>query len=204
MTRAHGEKLAAVLALLVGLPMVYLYGRAMADASARHQEAPLRAVLGDDAFERLARGEKTPRHYLGNELLAPEFTLEDRHGRPWSLADQRGKTVVLNFWSITCPPCIKEMPTLEELADMARDWPSVEVVAVSTDSGWEEAAPAIQPHSHLTVLFDPDKKVVEGQFGTRLYPETWVIDPRGVVRFRYDGAFDWSSPLAVDLIRSFR
>jgi peroxiredoxin len=202
--KPNREQLAALLALVIGLPLVYLYGRAMADASVRLEQAPLRAVLGDETFERLSRGERTPRHYLGNELQAPSFTLPDRHGRPWSLEAHRGKAVVLNFWSITCPPCLEEMPTLEELADMARDWPNVEVVAVSTDQGWDEAAQALSPNTQLTVLFDPDKKVVEGQFGTKLYPETWVIDPSGVVRFRYDGAFDWSSPLAVDVIRSFR
>jgi peroxiredoxin len=203
MTR-HGERWAALVVLLVGLPMVYLYGRAMADATARTEQAPLRAMLGDEIFDRLAAGEQTPRHYLGDDRLAPDFTLPDRHGRPVRLQDFRGKAVVLNFWSITCPPCLEEMPTLEELAEMAEDWPDVEVVTISTDAGWADVAPALSPNTRLTVLFDPEKKVVEGQFGTELYPETWLIDRRGVIRLRYDGAFDWSSPLAVDVIRRLR
>ncbi|MFW6066792.1 MAG: TlpA family protein disulfide reductase [Myxococcota bacterium] len=200
----RGEWLAALIAVVVGLPAVYGFGRAMADAVRRHRSAPYVAVLGADTYERLQAGERTSTHYLGNELLAPDFTLEDRHGRPWTLREHRGKTIVLNFWSITCPPCLREMPTLEELADLARDWPDVEVVAVSTDSGWDEVASALPADPALTVLFDPDKKVVREEFGTTLYPETWIIDPRGVVRFRYDGAFDWSSPLAVELINRYR
>ncbi|MFW5875627.1 MAG: TlpA family protein disulfide reductase [Myxococcota bacterium] len=198
------ERVAVLIALAVGLPAVYLFGRAMADAALRHEEGPLVAVLGEEPYERLAAGEKTSQHYLGNELRAPDFTLRDRHGEPWSLRDHRGKTVVLNFWSITCPPCLQEMPTLEELAEMARSWPDVEVVGVSTDSGWDEVAPVLPDDPAVKVLFDPDKKVVEDQFGTTLYPETWIIDSRGVIRFRYDGALDWSSPLAVELVDRFR
>jgi len=53
------------------------------------------------------------------------------------------------------------------------------------------------------VLFDPDRKIITGKFGTRLFPETWIIDPRGVVRLRVDGARDWSSALSVEAIKSF-
>jgi hypothetical protein len=52
------------------------------------------------------------------------------------------------------------------------------------------------------VLFDPDKSVVRGKFGTRLYPETWVIDPEGVIRVRIDGGRDWSAPIAIEMIES--
>jgi len=46
--------------------------------------------------------------------------------------------------------------------------------------------------------------VVTDAFGTKLFPETWIIDKNGVVRLRFDGAFDWSSPVALDLIRAYR
>ena len=42
------------------------------------------------------------------------------------------------------------------------------------------------------------------QFGTKLFPETWIIDADGLVRFRFDGALDWSDPVALDLIRAYR
>ena len=70
------ELCAALVVLCIGAPLVFLYARAMADGELRRHEAPLRAMLGDAAFERLARGEKTEEHYYGNELLAPDFTLQ--------------------------------------------------------------------------------------------------------------------------------
>ena len=55
----------------------------------------------------------------------------------------------------------------------------------------------------LKVLFDPERKVVHDKYGTRLFPETWVIDKDGVIRLRIDGRRNWSDALALDVIRSF-
>lgn len=195
---------AAALTIAIGVPLIFLMARALADGMVRGDNAAVASLVGSESWEKLRSGEKTSQHYWGDEYLAPDFTLEDKNGQPWTLSDHRGKVIVLNFWSITCPPCVREMPTLEELAKMAEDWDDVEVVAVSTDSGWQEVATVMPQDPSIRVLFDPDKRVVRGEFGTELYPETWIIDERGVIRFRYDGSLDWSSPLAVDLIQSFR
>jgi peroxiredoxin len=96
------------------------------------------------------------------------------------------------------------MPTIELLAEITEDWGDVEVVAVSTDRSWAEAETIIPPSSRITSLLDSERKVVTGEFGTKLFPETWIIDANGVVRFRFDGALDWSDPVALDLIRAYR
>jgi peroxiredoxin len=176
----------------------------MADGDTRRREVPLRALLGDEVFEALAEGERTDVHYMGNDRLAPDFTLQDRHGRPWRLRDHRGKVIVLNFWTITCEPCLEEMPSLMDLARIARHHGGVEVVAVTTDRSWDVVAPVLPADPPATVLFDPDKSVVRGKFGTRLFPETWVIDPEGVIRLRVDGRRDWSHPVAIEVIESYR
>ena len=58
--------------------------------------------------------------------------------------------------------------------------------------------------TRLTHVFDPNREVITGQFGTRLFPETWIIDREGRVRFRYDGALDWGNPIAVELVEAYR
>ena len=135
---------------------------------------------------------------------APDFTLPEQGGGEWRLSEHRGKIIVMNFWTVTCRPCIQEMPTIELLAEMTQDWGDVEVVAVSTDRSWAEVETIIPRNSRITSLLDADRKVVTGQFGTKLFPETWIIDADGVVRFRFDGALDWSNPVALDLIRAYR
>ena len=199
----RGEWIAAIVVLCLGTPLVFLYARAMADSELRRREGPLRALLGDESFERLSRGEKTAENYLGNGLLAPDFTLNDRNGKPWRLRDHRGKVVVMNFWTITCQPCVEELPSVLDLAQIAENRGDFEVVAVSTDKGWSDVAALFPPQFRLKLLFDPDRRVVTGKYGTRLFPETWIIDPQGVVRMRIDGRRSWSEGIVLDAIERF-
>jgi peroxiredoxin len=194
------DKVAAVLAFVLGAPFAFAMVRGFAEGELRRKEIPVRALIGDEAYEGFRDGEAPKLHYVGNDKLAPDFTLRDKDGKEWRLKDHRGKTVVLNFWTITCQPCVEEMPSFEQLALVAKDRADLEVVAVSTDKSWSDVAAVIKPNSQLKVLFDPDKSVVRDKFGTRLYPETWVIDRDGVIRLRVDGGRDWSAPVALEMI----
>jgi peroxiredoxin len=143
--------------------------------------------------------------YLAADRRAPDFSLKDLSGLTVSLESLRGKIVVLNFWTKTCGPCLEEMPELAELAKILRNRrPDVEVVTISVDEGPEDVGPTLQTVLRepppFRVLFDPDSQIVAGKYGTRLFPETWFIDKRGVIRARFDGAKDWTNPLVVDFI----
>ena len=183
--------------------MMSMYAMAAADGVERSREAPLRALFGDQAYDALADGEQSDLHYLGNDRLAPDFTLRDRSGRPFRLSDHRGKVIVLNFWSITCRPCVEELPSFTELTRLMAERDDVEIVTVSTDSGWDEVGSLFAGDARLRVLFDSEREVVTGMYGTRLFPETWIIDPQGVIRLRVDGARDWSSAYVRDIITSY-
>jgi peroxiredoxin len=203
-TKAKNRELwAALLVLILGAPFVFVFARAMADGELRRREGPLRAMLGDQAFNALSQGQKTEMHYLGDGLLAPDFTLEDKDGKPWRLKDQRGKIVVMNFWTITCQPCVEEMPSLITLADIAKKRKDIELVAITTDKDWATVAAIFPPRSNLKVLFDPSKKVVKAKYGSKLFPETWVIDGDGVVRMRVDGPRDWGAALSIAAFERF-
>lgn len=197
------ERNALGIALIVALPLVFAFARAMVDGRQRHEQTALRSVLGDERYEALTAGEGGFPHYLGDSLTAPDFTLRDRQGRPFRLSEHRGRVVVINFWSITCPPCLEELPSVDTLGRIAQRWGDVDVVAISTDDSWDEVAPLVPRNSRVRFLLDPDNAVA-GRFGTRLYPETWIIDREGVIRFRYDGARDWSDPLMIGIVEAFR
>ncbi len=198
------EVIASLIVAVIALPVIFIFSGAIADSRARAGEAPFRAVLGNARYEALMDGEGGVPHYLGASLRAPDFTLPEQGGEQWKLSEHRGKVIVMNFWTVTCRPCIQEMPTIELLAEIVEPWGDVEVVAISTDRSWDEASTIIAPTSRITSLLDAERTVVNGMFGTKLFPETWIIDADGVIRFRYDGALDWSDPVALDLIRAYR
>ncbi|MFW2388571.1 MAG: TlpA family protein disulfide reductase [Polyangiales bacterium] len=198
------EVIATVIVAAIAFPLVFIFTGAVVDAQARAREAPFRALLGNARFEQLMEGRGGVPHYLGASRLAPDFSLPMRDGSEWKMSEQRGKVTVMNFWTVTCRPCIQEMPTLELLAEITEDWSDVQIVAVSTDRSWEEAETIIPRGSRIISLLDSSSQVVNEMFGTKLFPETWIIDADGVVRFRFDGPLDWSNPVALDLIRAYR
>ncbi|WP_437633895.1 TlpA family protein disulfide reductase [Sorangium sp. So ce854] len=141
--------------------------------------------------------------YAGRNRLAPDFELPDMNGKPVRLSQFRGKTVFLNFWTKTCRPCLEEMPALAELGRIAQSRKDFVVLTISTDEGPDDVRDALQVALNgdppFPVLFDPESKVVLDKYGTQLFPETWIIDPNGIIRARFDGARDWSSSLAIDV-----
>lgn len=142
--------------------------------------------------------------YQGNDRTAPDFTLRDRAGRAVTLSSLRGKVVVLHFWSKECPPCIEELAeALPAYDEMLRDQPNVALVLVSVDEGWDAVRPFVRPTTRAAMLFDPERSVVERRYGTKLFPETWIIDRAGVIRARFDRTLDWTSTTFVQYVESF-
>lgn len=142
--------------------------------------------------------------YQGDNRLAPDFTLQDRNGRAIRLRDLRGKTVVLHFWSSDCPPCIRELSeSLPSFDEIARSRTDVALVLVTVDRDWNAISALVPGDFRAPILFDPERRTVEGQYGTRLFPETWVIDPRGVIRARFDHVLDWEAPAFTQYVTSF-
>lgn len=146
--------------------------------------------------------------YMAADRRAPDFALKDLRGTTVTLESLRGKVVLLNFWTKTCGPCLEEMPELAELTKIVRDRPDVAIVTISVDDGPDEVRPTLQTvlreEPPFAVLIDPGAEIVGGKFGTRLFPETWLIDKRGVIRARFDGAREWTDPLIVNYIDALR
>lgn len=143
--------------------------------------------------------------YTGENRTAPDFTLRDRSGRTVRLSELRGKVVVLHFWTRTCQPCVEELRnSLPVFDELVRDRSDIALLMVTVDANWEAVAPLVPTNFRSPILFDPDRSVVANRFGTRLFPETWVIDPRGVIRARFDHPVPWDGALWLSYLESLR
>ncbi|WP_394844432.1 TlpA family protein disulfide reductase [Pendulispora brunnea] len=147
--------------------------------------------------------------YAATNRRAPDFSLKDMKGETVSLSQFRGKTVVLNFWTKTCGPCLEELPSIADLTKILRERSNdVVVLTVSVDQGPADVEDTLKAVLHdpppFPILFDPDNEIVAGKYGTNLFPETWVIDPRGIIRARFDGKRNWSSSAVVELVDQLR
>ncbi len=129
---------------------------------------------------------------------APNFTVQDSD-RKVTLSDLQGKVVVLNFWATWCPPCVEEMPSLIQMAQQMKD-KGVVVLGVSVDVDGDAYHKFLTDHKvgFLTVR-DADQKS-NNLYGTFKFPETYIIDRSGVVRRKFIGPTDWTSPEIIDFL----
>ncbi len=122
--------------------------------------------------------------------IAPDFTVSDG-ASTIHLASYRGQVVLLNFWASWCEPCIIELPSLLELH---HDQPNLAILAVSIDEDPEAYSRfLVRRHIDLITVRDPGQSAAK-LFRTEMWPETYVIDRQGVIRRKFVGAQDWSSP----------
>ncbi|HKS72642.1 MAG TPA: TlpA disulfide reductase family protein [Terriglobales bacterium] len=139
-------------------------------------------------------GTRPPR--IGSE--APNFTVQDAD-RKVTLADYRGKVVVLNFWATWCPPCVEEMPSLVQMQQRLKD-KGVTVLAISLDADESAYHKFLKDHGvNLITVRDPDLKSSD-LYGTFKYPETYIIDRNGVLQRKFIGAVNWNDPEVVTFL----
>jgi len=130
-------------------------------------------------------------------IAAPEFTLKDLAGDSVKLEQLRGNYILLNFWATWCPPCVKEMPSMERLQQHFKD-KSMQVIAVSLDKEPEAVVAEFVARLKLTfpVLLDPEG-IVSGPYGASALPSTFIVNPEGRVIAAAKGERDWSSDEAI-------
>jgi peroxiredoxin len=112
---------------------------------------------------------------------APDFTLQDSNGATVSLADYRGKVVLLNFWATWCGPCKIEIPWFMEFEQQYKN-KGFEVLGVSMDDdGWEAVKPYItEKKMNYRVVLGNDS-VAKDYGGIDALPTTFVINQDGKI-----------------------
>jgi peroxiredoxin len=106
-----------------------------------------------------------------------DFTLTELRGETWTLKEQRGKVVVVNFWATWCPPCRKEMPDLETLYQRFKDQGLV-ILAISDEDAGKVGPFIAEQKVTYPILLDPGRKVNE-LFQIEGIPKTFVYDRSG-------------------------
>lgn len=125
-------------------------------------------------------------------VALPEAALVTLDDAPASLADYRGKWVVLNFWATWCAPCRAEMPSLDRLQAAL---PDLAVVPVATGRNEPAAITRFYEEAgivNLPVLRDP-KSGLSRQMGIMALPVTVILNPEGEEVARLIGDAEWDS-----------
>ena len=141
----------------------------------------------------------TPRAKKGVD--APAFTLPGLDGSMVSLADYKGKTVLLNIWATWCPPCVAEMPSMEKLYQELKN-EDFEILAVSIDvTGSNEVAPFMKKHRLSFPALIDTQGTLKDLYQATGVPESFIIDKDGIIAEKIIGPREWATP---DVINYFR
>jgi thiol-disulfide isomerase/thioredoxin len=117
----------------------------------------------------------------------PELTLTDLHGATRSLADYQGQVVLVNLWATWCPPCKKEMPTLQAFHNKYYD-DGFAVIAINDGDPTPDVIQFVDDYKlSFPVWLDPTYIATEQAFKTLNLPSSFVIDRNGIVRLQWVG-----------------
>jgi cytochrome c biogenesis protein CcmG/thiol:disulfide interchange protein DsbE len=122
-------------------------------------------------------------------------------GKPSRLSYLKGNVVVLNFWATWCPPCVDEAPSLNALQRRIAPLGGT-VLGISLDEDQDAYENFLKAYQlGFPNYRDPSKKIAM-DYGTTMYPETYIIDRQGRLDRKIIGPQDWTSPEMVSYIDS--
>jgi len=190
MVVAKPKKNALTAVLAAGFALAALSGTsAFAPVAA---EPPLQGVFKDNFT------------LLDPPVPAPQAQFSNASGRGLTLAEFKGRVVLLNFWATWCAPCVREMPTLDRVQDKLGG-EGLSVVAVSEDRGGLDVVDPFLKQlglRHLEIYLDP-RGTLAREFGLAGLPTTLLIDAEGRLVGGLEGPAEWDSDDAVSLIRFY-
>jgi thiol-disulfide isomerase/thioredoxin len=204
---AHSRRMLAIgaLAVVLGFAAFAVYGSRTAGNSAAAECTGSKSVA--QRIAPLARGEVAAVNAAANPGRLPDLAFDGPDGSRMSLADFRGRTVLVNLWATWCVPCRQEMPALDKLqADLGgRDF---EVVAINIDTrnldkprSWLQEAGVTK----LAYYADREAKVFQDlkRVGKAVgMPTTLLVDPQGCELAAINGPAEWASDDALKLVRA--
>jgi thiol-disulfide isomerase/thioredoxin len=146
-----------------------------------------------------------PLGYKMNEVKgAPkvlQFTLPDIGGEQHSFSDFAGQVVLVNFWATWCPPCVREMPSMERLHQKYKN-KEFKVIAINQ---WENEDIVFEFTGRLSIeptfliLLDRESRISEA-FKVKGLPSTYLIDKKGYIRYKAIGGREFDHPEVENLI----
>lgn len=128
----------------------------------------------------------------------PEAELVDRNNKPVSLSAFKGKVVFINNWASWCPPCIAEMPSIQQLKTKLKS-EDIIFVMVSFDESHEKATAFMKKKGYDFDVYYPGNKY---PYATESIPATFIIDKSGKVVIEHTVIADYASNEIVAQIKA--
>ena len=126
---------------------------------------------------------------------APNFSLADLDGVDHSLEQYKGKVIMLNFWSITCPPCVEEMPHMQKAYEKLKEQ-GFQIIAINLDNDLEKVEEFLNEKGIDFLVLKGDFAVPR-KYMVRFIPKTLFIDTEGIITYEKIGALNFEEIVVI-------
>jgi thiol-disulfide isomerase/thioredoxin len=153
----------------------------------------------------LSHRETTQTNISENQELKslPAAVFFDAAGKKLTLADFKGRPVLLNLWATWCPPCVGELPSLDKLqAKLKKEGLAVVAISMDHTDDMKAITAFLDKHriEHLAPYCDRDREVAE-KWDAQTLPVTWFIGRDGTVKKKFEGPYFWDQTEMVKTVQ---
>ncbi|WP_268224089.1 TlpA family protein disulfide reductase [Sinomicrobium oceani] len=129
-----------------------------------------------------------------------EVAFLDGNGTKILLDNLKGKVVFINFWATWCPPCRKEMPSIDQLKQQFGGEDSIVFLMVDVDGNYEKAKAFMDSHEYNLPVYIPDGRLPSG-FIRGVVPTTVILDKQGEIAGQIEGGMDYGNPGMINALK---
>ncbi len=121
------------------------------------------------------------------------ISFKDEQGNTVELSSLAGKVVFINFWATWCPPCIHEMPSINDLRKSFKDNDQIVFLMVDVDGEIEQSSAFMKDNKYDLPVFIPNSNIPSDYLAGAI-PTTVILDKKGQMADRMEGGRDYSTP----------
>lgn len=129
-----------------------------------------------------------------------DIAFKDEDGKTVSLASLEGKVVFINFWATWCPPCIREMPSIDELKESFEGNDDIVFLLVDVDNEMKKSLAFMQENDYDLPVYVPASPI-PSDFLRGYLPTTVILGKDGKIVTRMEGGRNYRDPEIINLIR---
>lgn len=134
-----------------------------------------------------------PVHKPGEKLIsAPAFIVKDINGKTIDLLQQKGKVVFVNFWATWCPPCLAELPSVNNLYLKVKNNPNIVFLSVDADNDLLKSTKFLQKKGYQFPVYGGDMRGLPQSFYPEVIPTTVIVDKKGFIVFSHINRADYN------------
>ncbi|WP_312190479.1 TlpA disulfide reductase family protein [Sphingobacterium sp.] len=122
-----------------------------------------------------------------------DVSFKDKDGKVLQLSALRGKVVFINFWATWCPPCIHELPSIDQLSQSLKDNKDIVFLMVDVDGDIGKSSSFMAENKYDLPLYVPESEI-PAEFLGQSIPTTVILDKAGKIVERLEGSRDYGTP----------